>query len=88
MANQSTIIKLLAEAASLIPEAIRMNRQFGYYFEYMQHYEFGLALDSLLELVDETGFLAPKEFWQYLYQAAETMRLEQLSLFLQEKAHS
>jgi hypothetical protein len=88
MSNQATIIKLLTDASVLIPEAIKTNRQYGYYAEFLQHYEFELALDSLIELVDETNFQVPTAFWQYLYQAAQAMRLEQHCIFLQEKAHS
>jgi hypothetical protein len=88
MSNQATIIKLLTDASLLIPEVSRTNRQYGFYAEYLQHYEFELALDSLIELVDETSLQVPTSFWEYLYQAAEAMRLEQHCTFLLEKTHS
>ncbi len=83
MANHAATIKLLTQAAILIPETGRTNRQYGFYTDYLQHYEFELALDSLIELVDETSLQVPVAFWQYLYDAAETMQLENYYIFLQ-----
>lgn len=77
MWNQSSIKKILLSAAGFVDEKYNSHRQKLAFNEYIEHYEFGLALDSLLELVDETEEKFTKEFWLLLKEAAQMMKLSE-----------
>ncbi len=58
-----------------MPEYYRTHRQFINCVEYLEHREWGLALDSLIELTEETGHYFSEEFWNGLADAANKMGL-------------
>lgn len=75
MWNRNSVKKALLSAANFVDEKYNSHRQKLAFNEYIEYYEWGLALDSLLELVDETEEKLTKEFWLHLKEAAQMMKL-------------
>ncbi len=67
--------KLLAKVLLLVPDEYKSNRQYTNAKEFIEHYEPELALDSFIELTDETEGIFPNDFWLGLIEAAEKMKL-------------
>ena len=65
----------MLSAANFVDKKYNSHRQKLAFDEYIKYYEFGLALDSLLEMVDETKEEFTNEFWLYLKEAAKLMKL-------------
>lgn len=59
----AAIIQLLIDYT---PEHYRTYIQFKESVEYLEHREWGLALDSLIDLADESGDYFSEEFWSQL----------------------
>lgn len=77
--------KLLMEAANSIDEKYNTQRQRIYFSEYIEQYELALALDSLIELADETEEMFTYNFWSNLEQAAIIMELSQYQEIIRVK---
>lgn len=58
-----------------MPEFYRTHRHFINCVEFLENREWELALDSLIELADETGHYFSEEFWFSLADSAEKMNL-------------
>lgn len=67
--------QLLIQLADYIPDLYRNHRQFLNYLMFLENNEWELALDSLIELADETGHLFPNEFWLVLATTANKIGL-------------
>ena len=59
-----------------IPEFYKNHRQFQNSIEFYEINEFGLALESLVELADETEHYFSEEFWTELGRAANIIGME------------
>lgn len=59
-----------------MPDEYTQQRQFVNCREYLEHNEFGLALDSLIELTSESDHYFSEEFWQELKKAAKEMDMK------------
>ena len=64
-----------------MPEYYQHHRQFENCVQYLEHGEPGLALESLIELTEETGHYFSEEFWLSLSDAASKMGLKDESQF-------
>lgn len=58
-----------------MPEFYRTHRQFINCVEFLENREWELALDSLIELADETEHYFSEDFWLGLADSAEKMNL-------------
>lgn len=58
-----------------IPDFYKTQRQFINCVEFLKNREWELALDSLIELADETEHYFPEDFWLGLADSAEKMNL-------------
>ncbi|OYQ42662.1 hypothetical protein CHU92_03930 [Flavobacterium cyanobacteriorum] len=67
--------KVLFKVLLLVPDEYKSNRQYTNAKEFIEHYEPELALESFIELVDETEGSFSNEFWLGLIEAAEKMHL-------------
>lgn len=68
--------KILQRLIEYMPDEYTKQRQFVNCREYLEHNEFGLALDSLIELTSETEHYFSEEFWQELKKAAKEMDMK------------
>jgi hypothetical protein len=69
------LIRLFKAAEGFISDDLRLNRQYEAYCEFLEYKEFELALDSLVELINETEYSINNEYWHNLEKAAELMQL-------------
>jgi hypothetical protein len=58
-----------------MPDLYKTHRQFSNCVEYLENREWELALDSLIELADESGHYFSEEFWLGLANSADKMQL-------------
>jgi hypothetical protein len=58
-----------------MPDFYRAHRQFIDCTEFLEHHEWGLALDSLIQLAIETEHYFSEDFWLELAKAADKMEL-------------
>jgi hypothetical protein len=68
-----TPVAILQSLQDYIPELYKDRRPFADYREFLQHHEFGLALDSLIQLADESGHYFSEHFWLNLASCADKM---------------
>ncbi len=81
MANSPETI--LQRLMSYLPGHYNASRQYGQCLEFLEHHEWGLALESLIELADESGHYFSNEYWENLAQAADLMNLSEFSAYCQ-----
>jgi len=62
-----------------IPDFYKNQTQYINAVDYLKHDEWGLTIESLIELTEETGHYFSEEFWQRLADAAKSMNLFELS---------
>lgn len=58
-----------------IPDSYQSHRQYVFCREFLENKEWELALDSLIELADETQHPFPDDFWDGMAEAATKMGL-------------
>lgn len=68
---EQTIRRLL----NYMPDYYKTQRQFINSVEFLENREWELAIDSLIELADETGHYFSEEFWLGLANSADKMNL-------------
>ncbi len=68
--------KILQRLVEYMPDEYAQQKQFLNCREYLEYNEFGLALDSLIELTSETDHYFSEEFWQELKKAAKEMDMK------------
>ena len=61
-----------------IPDFYKDQRQYINAVDYLKNGEWGLTLESLIELSEETGHYFSEEFWQRLADAAKSMSRSEL----------
>ena len=76
-AKESKPATILQRLIDYTPQHYRTHSQFKDSVEYLEHQEWGLALDSLIELADESGDYFSEEFWSQLGDAADKMGLKE-----------
>lgn len=85
MTRRLTIKQLLIEAAGFVDEKYNDQRQRISFTEYIEYYEFELALDSLIELSDEVNNFFEYGFWLNLEKAATKMKLVNQERIIKQK---
>jgi hypothetical protein len=83
--KEPTPAKIIQRIIDYMPEHYSTHRQFKNSVEYLAHREWGLALDSLLELADESGDYFSEEFWSALGDAADKMGLKEEADYCREQ---
>ena len=76
---------MLAQIVALIPDEYKTNRQYSFCIEMLENGEWGLALESLLDLADETGYSFGPEIWHGLAVAADKMQLNTEAAFCRKQ---
>jgi hypothetical protein len=74
-AKDKSIGEVLLEVAEYIPERYKGDRQFINFNEFIEHNEWGLALESLVELADESGHFFSDAFWMDIRNCASSMSM-------------
>ena len=64
-----------------VPEHCRSNRHYKNCIEFLENKEPGLALDSLIELTNETGYSFSTEYWLALATCADSMNIKESADF-------
>lgn len=85
MKRTLTTKQLLIDAADFVEKKYNNQRQRINFAEFIEHNEFELALDSLLELADEVEDRFEYGFWQNLEQAASKMKLSDHEKIIKQK---
>ncbi len=85
---QNKVVRYLRAAEQHIPIDFRSHPQFMNYAEFLKQQEYDLALDSLVELYNETEAHFPKDFWQSLLLASEKMGLDILSEYISKQLYN
>ena len=65
----------ISRLVDYMPEFYRTHRQFIDCVDFLENREWEVALDSLIELADETGHYFSEEFWLGLANSADKMNL-------------
>ena len=65
----------IRRSVEYMPDFYKTQRQFVNCVEFLENREWELALDSLIELADETGHYFSEQFWLGLADAADKMDL-------------
>ena len=68
-----------------MPEFYNSHRQFVNSVEYLDNREWGLALESLIELTSETEHYFSEEFWNGLADAADKMEMTKEAAFCKKQ---
>ncbi|MEJ1237375.1 hypothetical protein WBG78_04540 [Chryseolinea sp. T2] len=84
--RESDPARTIQRMIDYMPEFYRNHRQFENCVQYFKQGELGLALNSLIELTEETGHNFSEEFWAGLSDAASKMGLKEEVHFCREQA--
>ena len=76
---------ILKQMVLLIPDEYKSNRQYSFCLEMLREGEWGLALESLLDLADETGLFFAPEIWHGLAIAADKMGMVEQAEFCRKQ---
>jgi len=76
----------IRQIMTYIPEPYRSHRQFKNSVEFLENREWELALDSLIELSDETEHHFTKNFWMGLVGICKKMKLNDQAEYCRMKA--
>ena len=76
---------ILAQIVLLIPDEYKDNRQYPFCIEMLGQGEWGLALESLLDLAAETAYSFSPEIWHGLAIAADKMQMSREAKFCREQ---
>jgi hypothetical protein len=68
-----------------MPEFYKTHRQYINCVDFLEHREWELALDSLIELADETGHYFSEDYWIGLADSAEKMKLSKKSNYCRQQ---
>lgn len=68
-----------------MPGFYKSHRQFINAVEFLEHREWGLALDSLVELANETEHYFSEDFWLGLADAADKMQLREQASYCRKQ---
>lgn len=74
-AKDKSIREVLSELTEYIPERYKNDRQFVNFNEFIEHNDWGLALESLVELADESGHFFSDAFWLDISNCAGRMSM-------------
>ena len=69
-----------------MPEFYKNHRQFKNCIEFFENNEFGLALESLVELADETEHYFSEEYWKELSKAADKMEMPKTANYCKKES--
>ena len=76
-ANDRSPKEIISHILEFLPELYKSHRQYKNCVEFLDNREWGLALDSLIELSEETGHYFSGDFWSELLIAAEKMNMNE-----------
>ena len=85
MKSKETAKDILIAASKLVDKKFLAQRQLNNFHEFMEHHEYELALDSLIELSDEVEDRFTYEFWLNLDKAAGLMGLTHAQKIIKNK---
>jgi hypothetical protein len=77
--NKVSPKKMIAEIIEFIPEFYKDKIHYKESVEYLEYNEWGLAIDSLIELADESGHYFSNDFWLEVADVADKMNLNEQS---------
>ena len=77
--------KTIRRLVDYMPEFYKTHRQFTDGVEFLEHREWELALDRLIELADETGHYFAEDFWLDLADTADKMNLKDKASYCREQ---
>jgi hypothetical protein len=77
--------QIMRRLVEYMPEFYKTHKQFVNSIDFLKHREWELALDSLIELADETGHYFSEEFWVELSKSADKMNLKSQVVFCRQQ---
>jgi hypothetical protein len=78
----ATILRLTQE---YVPEFYRSSKHFKDSEEFLEHNEWGLALDSLIEMAEESGHYFSQTFWLDLATCADKMQMTEQANYCRQQ---
>jgi hypothetical protein len=78
----AAILRLTQE---FVPEFYKGKEKFKESKDFLKHNEWGLALDTLIEMADESEHYFSEDFWLNLATCADKMQMKQQSEFCQQQ---
>lgn len=78
--------KIIKRLIDYIPEFYKNHRQFQNSIEFYEKNEFGLVLESLIELADETEHYFSEEFWTELGKSASLMKMDKVASYCKNQS--
>lgn len=77
--------EIIKHVIDYMPDFYKSQRQFVLCVDFWEHLELGLAIESLVELAEETGHYFSEEFWNSISIAACQMELKHVSKICEEQ---
>ena len=66
---------ILRSSLKHVPEFYKTSKHFKDSVEFLEHNEWGLALESLIDMADESGHYFSETFWLNLATCADKMQM-------------
>src|SRR5687768_8817061 len=76
---------ILRLTQAYVPEFYKDNEQFKESKEFLDHNEWGLALETLIEMADESGHYFSEDFWHNLATCADKMQMIQQAEYCRQQ---
>lgn len=76
---------VLKQVQEDIPELHKASQYFKEYEVSLQHHEWGLALENLVDMADESGHYFPAHFWEDLIYCAEKMGMQEKATYCRQQ---
>jgi hypothetical protein len=83
--DELTASAILRLTQAYVPEFYTGTEKFKESKEFLKHNEWGLALDTLIEMADESGHNFSEEFWFNLATCANKMKMTQQAKFCRQQ---
>jgi hypothetical protein len=81
----SSVKKIITRIIDYMPDYYKTHRPFLNCLGFMEHNEWELALDSLIELTQETKHYFSEDFWTGLASSADKMNMKEQALFCRKQ---
>jgi hypothetical protein len=77
--------EIIKHIIDYMPDFYKTERQFILCVDFWEHLEWGLAIESLVELAEETGHYFSDHFWNSVATAAHQMELNHVSRYCEQQ---
>ena len=78
-------VAILRRTQEYVPEFYKDSKLFNESKDFLKHNEWGLALNSLIEMADESGHYFSEDFWANLATCADKMQMTQQAEYCRQQ---